>query len=1743
MSCRLSQDLTVIDLLQRYVDESLITEWLRRFYLDPFKIMNSQDWERIQKNWHELTHQPNPKELADYLASKYVLSKDDVDDVQASGTPKRCMIKLLEILRKKAPSLEAYKHLLDAIRCEGTPWLADTIAFTPVDGDSAVSAKSDPKIVEDTVRTALLKHFCTRKGSETPLKTVSEILKEDRIFHKMDTWSDENIAKFVTTVFAGVEQKKKKMRKKMKDKTVVVLKNLCRKEEAGETQQHSSTSPHQQQGPDLRCQVNNMSCVELKQYLKDKLQEKGMSMQFLEDLETNEISGSVFLTLKEDDMKEILPRASFGVRRSLADIIKELSVSLPSGPEMRVYLRKFDSPVTTLDKYHYGRCCEASCNVTDKTTHPLKLFNVVDKDEDKDQSLSFICESVVAFASACMNNRRNGTIYFGIHPADTDTHRRGEVVGIDIPQQDVEDAIRHSLAKSFLATQSPFVKHIVRDPKFVPVLVGQGQVQKSKDLWVVEVDIKPSADLLKEDMVITLLQQKRTKKGVFGFSEHGVPERLNSERELALKEKLSCIVNQRKKDESEKKIAPQVDLRSKLLDLLTGGSEVMQDDVYIFFMLSPLGHQMDQDYLSENTLFIKSLKAELVFDFDPKGSTDGLYYNLTEKQEESMNVFVTDNFDLNLTEKDNIEKQKKRLLDISRTAWIFCNGYSTMDVNPVQRYDWKKERKIGFQKALDIFIENLGKERIILIICLFSDNYEPMLDASDEAISRLKNGWMVLAESEEVFCKWSENMLVGCSVNRDDLKNRCVIGMSWAEVNSTICQATQMTVPQQLLLPTSKGARIQVNEKNLKNWCDLEILTAGELNESDKKGYTRKDMEEKFYKGEQAQWLNFWFEGQVLKRDIHEPLMKRVKDALKGKSKDEENTVTVVHILHQPGAGGTTSARQILWDLRTKYRCCLVHNITESTLDQLYELRRFGDLKPMPPLVLMDNEDEEKYMNLRGNLEERARQLSGSTNMEDSSQVYFTILLCHRRASLPMQILKDQTILRQELKTRELKWFEHKSRELEKGYRTDRKKNVNPKFLISFNILKENFKKEYITRVVKEFTEGVFEPKEIELLKYVSFLNTYDPYFKFLKVSSLDRLIKSSDRIASASVGQRRLQWEAQLSQSVKVLLNLSTNREPHRKQTTSIRVFNKIFAENILDNVKIGLSQTDSGIMAEICESGVFQHYSEDARHMKYLINNIVKKREMQADGKKKHKFSYFVLQVQEKEGAEAAVKILEHVFDTNKDPYTAQLISRFYMITLKNWQKAEKFAKRATDMLPLSSFLWDTYGQVFKEQLQEKVDEKDCDVNENNIGDIIATSRECIEIFKKEQEVCEKEVTFSEEINLAGYFGELRATILLLKALKSLPTFSNASGLYNFFVKNQTDAIVAKFLSEEEIDYLRYQITSSETAMRKLDDEFLQTKGNTFYDDVILPDSDNNRTDLIKLKVSFDEYFGGLTVPANISEDAKCEYRSTIARRLSGSLNQMLRLRSGGKGMDIKRIYDFMLENSKYQICSFNDMMTLLDAVTALLVDGSIPKELSYRDILEWSTKFFRMSVSQTNGCLYLEPFLYFTMYNFPTQGRQRENLCPVIDLKRAMAKWHEAFQKKYQKQGKGEPTIKKRETTLFFLGNGQPLNDIVHQDSLDERMRSESRQDKWKLPEVREKLLLLRGVLLACGDKVRMKVTNAEGNRFDFDITTSYRVKTKDMWQKQVYFYLGFSFSGPKAFGVSLEEPGFLNPTMSD
>jgi hypothetical protein len=130
---------------------------------------------------------------------------------------------------------------------------------------------------------------------------------------------------------------------------------------------------------------------------------------------------------------------------------------------------------------------------------------------------------------------------------------------------------------------------------------------------------------------------------------------------------------------------------------------------------------------------------------------------------------------------------------------------------------------------------------------------------------------------------------------------------------------------------TSSGVSVPADEKFVETLNDIQILSSRQC--ENKKFKTKPERmkfsvekEIQFYKGNKVDWFNFHFQDQVLKRHCFDRLKQTIGNILHGTqgSNRQSKIISTVIISHEPGAGGSTLARHILWEFRALYRCAIV---------------------------------------------------------------------------------------------------------------------------------------------------------------------------------------------------------------------------------------------------------------------------------------------------------------------------------------------------------------------------------------------------------------------------------------------------------------------------------------------------------------------------------------------------------------------------------------------------------------------------------------------------------------------------------------------------------------------------------------------------------------------------------------------------------------------------------------------------
>ncbi|XP_071088873.1 sterile alpha motif domain-containing protein 9-like [Haliotis cracherodii] len=1704
--------------------------------------MERKHWRTIQHNWDFLRLELNAQYLLDDLASCLPLEERQrvkFKDVDADKN---------EILLLSLKSFSnSYEHFLEALK------KTDNHIFRHLTSTTESSLKQEAtkeqpataaKNSKSVVRKILLENFIEEDEQSCTLLDVKNTVQHSGDTFDWTEWTDVHLQQFVKDVFADIrcEPGNESQITKIFN---LKFKNECQHKNRGakSDQEAVQTTSKETQNDKLpeTCLLQNMDTEELCRHLEPLLEEYNVDISLLKRFKEEEIDGLVFSKMEESHLKENFCDMSLGKRMRLLlardklvktfqnkgivqnradDYSIETEESQQDKPlPLKGYFRRFDTAVDETDRYKKGSELEIS-GLSQNMIIPIRMC--IDMNKSESDVITTIARETVLFSDACLNDRTNGTLYFGISPSKSDKGS-GQVAGIHINKQKCEEAVRSMIADAFFEDQHEIVFHAIRSTKFIQV---DNSESKGTPLYVIEVDVVPNAILVRDEVFFvkgTALGGCKREGLEMYRHVNGSRKQLN-EKEIHsyMKGKQLLRDHRLEQERLSSKVSSQPDLRTQILNLYAGGSEVIEDEIEPILMLSPLDISMDKAFIRETLSFIEHFDAKVTFDFDPNSDSKGLYHYLANDCEQVFELLTTDNFD---KEKKDFSEE---LMVTPHNRWILSNGYSGLDKHPLSAFDWKQMRLDGFKEALRLF--KIPKNRAIVVIFLFSHKYEALTEASAEILMAFKDQWMVIAENKDIAKSWKSEMISRHVASKEALEQRCVLGMPWRHVDTTFKQLIQPTQKFDCEIPTSTGAFCVLKKRDLNCMTDLEIVSRNlhdnddNLKDPDSRENIRKKAADAFYHGDQVSWLNLWFnQDHVLKRKQHKVLKEKVRNALDSPGYDDDEKVGVVKLMHHPGAGGTTSAKQILWDLRSEYRCCVVIKITDDTAEQIVNLRNYEDKKKKrPPLILLDSMDEESMTSLLLNLEKCAKL---ALREENYFPVFCAILLCEKSVNLPTSIVGNIVLLRHDLDRQELAWFEAKNESLKDEFK--KHKTTNPNLLMSFNILRTNFDKNYIKQRVEDFMPGL-DGKEFIVIKYLSLINSYHIDFHIIPLSCFDPIFEGfvrDDRYI------RPTGWESKMSTSLRLLVNKTSNRGICGREAP-IRITSALLAEEILGYILRTTEETRSDIFLEMLSSVIFQCENRSTKKLLSIVGNLVKKRRM--TGEIRSSLSPMILDISRLEGSEQASAVMTEVFHQTCDAMVAQQIGRFYIIN-KNWSKAEEYARKATNLLPSNSFLLDTIGQVYKSRMRESYDTARTTKTKLNIKDsneVLQFASEALKIFRREQQLSEAEKTLIN--NHGGYINELITIFSLCDTVSIFEIFPGMETFHRFLV--DADFVPEEFssLDLQSRNMLKSLGDSAFKTIRKLEDELVQTKGDSreaFNTDRYL---DRGKLNYYKEKayVFFGEH--SKVVPKSLSSSDACEYRRRFVKRIGlTSLHGALDLTHADDHENLDVSCMFMLENVSSRWCSTFDLVTMLHIVLSCHVcDLRNTANITYQNILDWSKQLYNRK--QPEDSPYLETYVYLVLFHLPTVARVSNfELCSEVTLQDALEQWKQTFSKKYPKHDDQNRLGAKKGTTLFFLGKGMGLSEIVYQKHLLTDGVKYHDNGFWESALAKQRFQRLEGYLLFGGTEVLVPLQTASGNKYNITIAASKPVRSKRMWQSKIYFVFGFGWSGPKAYDIRLDD----------
>ena len=1475
---------------------------------------------------------------------------------------------------------------------------------------------------------------------------------------------------------------------------------------------------------------------DLQKWLKPHLEKEEIPVSVLEQIGSQDINGKVFMNMTDADLKEVYSDLKFGPRKKLALIIKQVvqethSFSEDAKPvlprqQRRESARRFGYDPKPCEKYNQNKVL----NVHEPSTSsslcgPARQFFPCSDDDERARMYEFIGEKLAIFTAACFNDRKNGTIYFGVGNSDTTDYSYGQILGLPLDKKECEDAVMDSLKKHFAPDTVEAALKCIKVQAFMEVIIIDHEDHNSH--FVYEVDIEPRSEVVKDLTLFLNLGSGDQVKKLYRL-EDGIPKEQGADQVVKFSNERNELTKERKQQEKSKDSPHVQNLPQVLKDILCHGAEKLDGSCWP--LLATGAVDISEADFKESFQFVSNMDWQGILDFDDGREEAGMYSLLDKTEEKLYEVKTADDFcstsSPDQTGRVLAEEHFKNIYESEVKPWIFCNGYQLNGEEKYNITDWKRKRREGFNKVVQYFRNSIPEGRGVVVILLTSKD-DVFIEASEELLLTFQDQWLMIAESKQLADAWIDGLQ---QRNVEIDRNRCLDGVSFVEVNKVLGQlmGMEMFTKDACVLKSSSGVEHEMPKKMVQELCDLDIVSVGECNTvtGTEVDVLSRTQEEKFYKCNRATWWNFHFKGHVCPRDKLEDLKGKTRQALSGDASDNDNVDFVV-VYHQPGSGGTTVAMNVIWDLHKEFKSCTVRRITKDTVRQLLALYEFSDSQcdyRKPVLAMIDDEDEQ-INELKRNMEEECHNRA-------IYKLVCVFLVCVRCIALPANHQPKNILLEQKLSPSEKKFFTDKYDELKK------RGHANIDHLLGLNIMKEDFNESYMKRTVDCFVSSQTGIAR-SVLQHTALLNHYDLLFRAIPVSCFDPVMMSqTGRL-------KRELWENKFKPDPLMLFTTASRLHGRKK---CLRITSKLLCRYILDN--LGVSKPHEDLMQEFLCSPVFQRRSPDVavRELLNIVKDCMKKRDVESDGIKRSKFSKFVQMLLNDRKIEEAVSCIHTVFERTGDAFLAQQIARV-RIECKNWDEASKWATEAVKKRPDCSFLLDTKGRVVQLRLSEiraACEESHKPVSPCEIAKAVEYAYEGFQVFVKVQELSVSERY--DPPNTSGLFGQMDIVLILCRILQFFPSFSPKSELLCFLSgeKQLPDSLRGTQIQPYHVQWLRSLQEECYNCLQVAESHRMvfSTQGHSFghtREEFFLSEDNIQRLE-DQLNLQFGEDLENLD-----PEKMTSNQRQRAVRRLGGKslCNVMNQCRLGKDGREnakkILLMASLSLKDGR-NVKRKNDLsMALAAALTLISHHDDTPEPQKYMDLLRWSKEFFdKTERPDAKQFIHLEPYLYFLVFHWPTPNRQHhQEQCEPAELGKAIERAKEAFEMMHAKKGNA---IKKN-SPMFFLT--KKSSSIVSKGQLQElcgKQREKRVEGLLKHPKASSIVERFRGVLQARGLALKLQLVSPQGNKVELTIPVFIPENKQTMWKKSVFFVLGFGLGGPVACSLSTSSTP-SSPCQSD
>ena len=1180
------------------------------------------------------------------------------------------------------------------------------------------------------------------------------------------------------------------------------------------------------------------------------------------------------------------------------------------------------------------------------------------------------------------------------------------------------------------------------------------------------------------------------------------------------------------------------DAERKLRFLLTGDESGSLDESFYPVLVTnkPKPEYGERDELKKKFEFVALIKWNAVFDCYSKSHEFGLCSMVQNEQD--IKLLLPDEFRPN--------RSSEEMEFTYKPAWIFANGRKDIEAHdaPSRKSGWNKMYGADVDHAIDFFLStNIPENRATVIFTILSnENLKIMTEIfrKMDAVMQGKGKFAFLVEDKQLYEEWVD--ILHCQrdlLDKEDVDEISLVGLKWEDINNLFRNMSDRYI-EEVMFPVSNGPPCPVTRNQVSRWQqNIEVLSATqcEMEFKDVNNAKLRKLSEKkeshFYAGNGVGWENFYLTDRdryrefdhVHRRDCCKELQSKVNSKLQETPGEDRSTIVCLSVLHQPGAGGSTCARQVLWDCRKRYRCAVVKNTGIPTVRDIVHVRRYPHLQKAtntpPVIILMDNIDDEETDKFLSELQDAT---------EDEPGLACLVLRCKRTSEpdeMAMNHGPDSVIVRHKLTLEEKSWFTWKYEQHLKG-KCDLEKN--PENLIGFMLMKEACSKVYIDRIVSNILPDVFQ-QERRLLKFLAVINQFTDSFD-IPVSCCDEFMGNTNGIPfkhGSRSSSHSLPWEKQLSSAIHLVLKETTIDTKIYGYTKVIKLVHKNLAKEFANELVEKAGESVGTVIQEfIFQSHILDTTAYLKTYMRTNVQQLLTRREIvqtNSGGVQKREFSPVIIHLLAEE-KDKAFFILHDASKKFQSAPLAQLLARIYLKD-KEYDDATYFSELAIEYNPKNSYFLDTRGRIIITQIMgyfnpsEEVQPSLTDINLEQCKDLLELLKKGKDVFTSCQIISGTEE--SECQNLAGYYGMTRLVFSFLDVLMHrVSPFRHSKTILSQYLLTNEPIQDIQHIWQVERENLQGLSKLVYDALEYISDMLTYVKDDAFHSqNRSLPECYKDAKYWFGLSQEIRPPRSGQSSAELIQEWNRHQVRSIAEPTLNGIFKMVER----NEIQELKRL--------KTQLCH-NDPKNAFDLKILVCINLALSsrtgENVTQEEIRQEVRNLRKLYPNSLYGSFFHMLLLWPRNDFKPNPAKRESTLQAVIDVKKTWSEISKNIGKKQDRCFDEFPSHRTQQTkasTYFFLGKGDGLAAFVHISKLNISHASQlawKKHDFWESHGVKKQLLRLHGKFK---DRNFLRYWTPAGENIHIRMSSCLPSQPS---QVDASFFLGFSFAEPVAYDVS-------------